>query len=265
MAVARALVLACLACGIAAANPVNAMPDAFGPPATSVLAQANAAATAGDWNRVAALVEPLLRGGQLPKADLAEAHRLAGLAAFFAQDTAGAEQHFLAYLKLDLDGRLDPALVPPEAVTFFEDVRARHAAELRALRPRARGTWVKALLPPLGQFQNGDTAKGIVIVSALGAFAITNVTTYLVLRSWCTPTSGPAGSGASCDVTVDHNHASASLRTLNITSGIGLIATYVYGVYDGVVGYRRRTHEQFVLPYATAANDGAQVGVFGSF
>src|SRR5438270_10051108 len=117
----RALAILCLWCGIAGAQPI-----------TSVLRDANTAATAGDWQRVAALVEPVLAGAP-SNADLAEAHRLAGLAAFFAQNTAGAEQHFLAYLKLDLDGRLDPALVPPEAVTFFEDVRARHAAELRAL------------------------------------------------------------------------------------------------------------------------------------
>lgn len=251
----RALAIVCLVCGIASANPA---------PTSSVLAQANAAATAGDWAAVDQLVDPLL-AGQLSSADLAETHRLAGLAAFFQHRTQSAEAHFLAYLRLDLDGRLDPALVPPEAVTFFEDVRARHAAELRALRPRPRGTWVKALLPPLGQIQNGETTKGIIIASAFGAFAITNVTTYFVLKSWCTPTSGPAGAGASCDATVDHNHASASLRTLNISTGIAAIATYVYGVYDGVVGYRRRTHERIVLPYATAANDGAVIGVLGSF
>jgi hypothetical protein len=258
----RALAIVCLLCGIASADPPGEVAPA--PPATSVLAQANAAATAGDWNHVTALVDPLLVG-QLPRADLAEAHRLAGLAAFFSQNRVGAEQHFLAYLKLDLEAHLDPALVPPEAVTFFDEVRAKHAAELRALRPRQRRYWIATLVPPWGQFQNGDKAKGIVIGSALLAFAATNVTTYLVLKSWCTPTSGPGGTGASCDVSVDHSHASASLRTLNITSGVGLIATYVYGVYDGVVGYRRGTHEQLVLPYATAANDGVHVGVMGSF
>jgi hypothetical protein len=249
----RVLAIVCLLAATAAAQPV-----------ASTLREANAAAVSGDWKHVDELVQPLLVRGVTP-ADLAEAHRLAGLAAYFAQNQAGAEAHFLAYLKIDLDGRLDPTLVPPEAVTFFEDVRARHAAELRAMRPRPRRYWIANLFPPWGQIQNGDHGKAIVVGIGLGAFAITNVTTYLVLRSWCTQTSGPGGVGASCDVTVDHSHTSASLRTLNIASGIGLIATYVYGVYDGVVGYRRRTQEQYVVPFATARSDGAVVGVMGSF
>ena len=253
----KALVIVCLLATAAAAQ-------APGQTSTRALADANSAAVAGDWKRVDTLVAPLI-ASQLGNADRAEAHRLAGLAAFFNQRPAEAEQHFVIYLKLDLDGRLDPALVPPEAVTFFEDVRARHAAELRALRPRDKRHWILNLLPPLGQLQNHDTGKAIIIGSAMGVFLATNVTTYFVLRSWCTQTSGTGGVGASCDATTDHTHASASLRTLNITTGIAFIATYAYGVYDGVVGYRRRTHEHFVAPYATGSNDGAVVGVFGSF
>ena len=249
----KALAIVCVLVTAAAAQP-----------ASQTLREANAAAVSGDWKHVDELVQPLLANG-VTKADLAEAHRLAGLAAFFAQNQPGAEAHFLAYLKLDLDGRLDPALVPPEAVTFFEDVRARHAAELRALRPRPRRYWIANLFPPWGQIQNGENGKAIAVGVGLGAFAITNVTTYLVLRSWCTQTSGPGGVGASCDTTVDHNHASASLRTMNIASGIALIATYVYGVYDGVVGYRRRTQEYQFAPFANARSDGAVIGVAGSF
>jgi hypothetical protein len=228
------------------------------------LHDANAAATAGDWARVSALVDPLL-ARQLAHADLAEAHRLAGLAAFFAEHTAEAEAHFLAYLKLELDAQLDPALVPPEAVTFFNDVKVRHAAELRALRPPPKRYWILNAFPPFGQLQNGERTKAIVLGSALGAFAIANVTSFFVLRSWCTTTSGPNGTGASCDTTVDHSHASASLRTLNIASGIGFLATYAFGVYDGVVGYRRRTREHYLAPYASSSNDGGVVGVMGSF
>ena len=61
-------------------------------PATpgEALREGNAAATAGDWSRVAQLVDPLL-GAQLPPSDLAEAHRLAGLAAFFQERRSYAE------------------------------------------------------------------------------------------------------------------------------------------------------------------------------
>jgi len=236
---------------------------ALAQPAPRVIAlqEANAAATAGDWARVAALVDPLL-AQQLAAPDLAEAHRLAGLAAFFGHretepgNRAAAEAHFLAYLRLDPDGRLDPALVPPEAVTFFEDVRARHAAELRAVRPRpqARPRFVLELIPPFGQFQNHEPTKGWILAGALGAFAIANVSTYIVLSSWC------SSSQLTCD---GHSvHASDDVRTANLVTGIAFLATYAYGVYDGVVGYHRWSREHSLAPYATPSG---VVGVVGRF
>ena len=175
----RVVLLLVLAARIAAAQP--GVPP--GDPATA-LRDANAAATAGEWDRVAATVDPLL-AHQLGRADLAEAHRLAGLAAFFHQDRDAAEFHFLAYLRLDLQGHLDPALYPPEVTSFFDEVRARHAAELRARASKTKRYWYVAPLPVASQLQNGDKTKGIVIGSLLGALAITNITSYLVLRSWC--------------------------------------------------------------------------------
>lgn len=227
-------------------------------PATA-LREANAAATAGDWARVEALVGPLTAHALEP-ADLAEMHRLAGLAAFFHHQPGEAESHFVAYLKLDLDGHLDPALYPPEAVNFFNDVRAKHDAELKALRPKPRRYFVLSLLPPFGQFQNGERTKGIVVGSLLGALAITNVTTYLVIRSWC------HNPGSTCDASgTDHHRRAEQLSTINALTGLGLIATYIYGVWDGVSGYRRQTREQRFAPYASPSSDGGVIGVVGSF
>ncbi len=251
--VAALVVIACTT-RLAAAQPATA----------EALREGNAAASTGDWGKVSLLVDPLLRG-QLPPADLAEAHRLAGLAAYFQQRTEEADQHFLAYLKLELDGRLDPAIYPPEVVTFFQDVQTRHAAELRARRPKPRRYFLLNLIPPGGQIQNANKTKGYVIGGLLGAFAITNVTTYLVLRSWCTRVSGAGGESATCDDSKDRSRSATQLRALNIVSGIGLIATYVYGVYDGVRGYRRRSREQATQPFATPTTGGGVFGIAGSF
>jgi len=263
----RALVLLVLLAGSALAQP-SVEPSAD--PAIA-LREANAAATAGDWAAVSAFVQPLL-ARQLDRGDLAEANRLAGIAALFAQppDHAKAEQHFVAYLRIDLDGHLDPALYPPEVVNFFNDVRARHAAELKALRPKDRKRYaILSVLPPFGQFQNGDKVKGIVIGSLLGAFAITNVTTYFVLRSWCFRQQGMGGSSTGCDGETtpeqNHNSSATTLRALNITAGVGLILTYAYGVYDGIRGYRRDSRERALLPYATSSNGTAMVGVHMNF
>ncbi len=265
----RSVLALCLACASASAQPA---PDA--PPGgpsmaapsdpAAALREANAAAASGDWARVSAFVEPLL-AQSLAQNDLAEAHRLAGIAALYAQppDRERAERHFLEYLRIDLDGQLDPALYPPEVITFFSDVRARHAPELRARRPKTYKRYaIVTLLPPWGQFQNGDRTKGIVIGSLLGAFLVTNVTTYLVLRSWCKTLVGPDGlTSAGCDETTDRSESAATLRGLNITAGVGLILTYVYGVYDGVRGYGRPRRERALAPYATSTNTSAVVGV----
>jgi hypothetical protein len=252
----RALVIVALACGIAAAQPAPG-------PAADHLRDANAAAATFDWPRVTALVDPLFR---LPLArnDLAEAHRLAGLAAYFLKDRPTAELHFVAYLQIDLDGHLDPSLYPPDVVSFFQDVEVRHAAELRARRPKQKRYWILNLIPPGGQLQNGERTKAIVVGGMLGGFALAHGVSFLLLRSWCTKTTGPAGSGLSCDTTHDRSSTATQLRVLNIAGGIGLIATYLYGVYDGVHGYRRRSGEQ-TIPYLIPATGGGVVGIGRTF
>jgi hypothetical protein len=226
-----------------------------------VLRDGNTAAAQGDWQRVSALVDPLLKG-QLPPADLAEAYRLAGIAAFFQNRKPDAEAYFVSYLRIELDGRLDPALYPPEVVNFFNDVRALHDAELRKRRPKARRYWLLNLIPPGGQIQNGDRTKAYIIGGALGALAITNVASFLVLRSWCKQVSGSNGESVTCDDGKDHSSSASTLRVINIASGVGLILTYAYGVYDGVKGYRRRESPQ---PFVAPASGGGVVGVAGQF
>lgn len=246
----RTLLLVALWCGIAAAQP-----------ASDQLAAANAAAGAGDWPKVDALVTPIL-GAQLGPTHRAEAHRLAGLAAFFQQRLPVAEVHFVEYLKLDLEARLDPALYPPEVITFFQDVQVRHAAELRAHRPKQKRYWLLNLIPPGGQIQNGEKTKAIVVGGLLGAFAVANIGTYVILKSWCQPVSGTGGSSATCDDNKNRANTAAQLRALNIASGVGLIVTYVYGVWDGVSGYRRRSERR---PFLMPASGGGIVGISGSF
>lgn len=258
-AVVAAAVVAALA-GTAAAQPGQAPPIPAPPAplltASDALREANAAATAGDWARVAALVDPLLRG-RLPPADLAEAYRLSGMAAFYLLRRDLAEQHFLAYLKIDLDGRLDPALYPPEVVGYFDEVRTKHQAELRARRPKPRSYWLLNLIPPGGQIQNRQRTKAWVVGGLIGAFAVGNVTTYLVLRSWCTRVSAGGGSSVTCDESGDHVRSATALRSINLAAGIGLILSYAYGVYDGAANYRRKESMQ---PFVAGVPGGGMVG-----
>lgn len=212
-----------------------------------ILREANGAAQLGDWAEVERLAAPLAAPlaspaarPQLSPADAAELHRLLGLAYFFTNRAALAEAELWAYLQLDLDAHLDPATVPPEAITFFESIQAKHRAELRALRearlpkPPPRRSALLAVVPVASQLQNGERTKAWVYGVSLGTLAATNLTSYLLLRRWCREGDG------TCDRTgVDRTGVAKSASAVNVVSGVGLIAVTGLAIIDGVRGYRR--------------------------
>jgi hypothetical protein len=194
------------------------------------LSEAQARLNAGDYYEARELTAPLLEDESLARADRAEALRLNGLAAFFLGDRAAAEASLLAFLELEPEAHLDPALVPPVGIAFFEDVRNRHWAEISQFlpRPKRRGHWAVNLIPPFGQFQNGDRGKGWALLTTELLLGATAVTTYVILRQDC--------SGSSCK----DPGSDRSLRTVNLTSCGLLAGVWIYGMIDGYVGWRRR-------------------------
>jgi len=77
-----------------------------------------------------------------------------------------------------------------------------------------------------------------VLGSAELVLAAADVTSYLLLRSWCSKDDFTCMRGGS-----DSPETAKKLRILNYTSGIALIAVYVYGVVDGFRGFHRHTRE----------------------
>jgi hypothetical protein len=253
---ALALVLVATLAATAAAQPGDTADSA------ELLSAAENSIAAGEYDRAIELAGSVVSAEAAAKADFAEAHRLLGLAHYFRGDTATAEAEFLAYLKLDLDGRLDPAVVPPEAVAFFEDVRARHAVELRKLRPRQRRFMWLNLLPPGGQIQNRQYTKAWVLGGVEVALAATHLTTFFVLRSWCDNPDNTCVDGGT-----DIPDKARKWRTVNYLSGAALIGVYVYGVIDGFRGFRRTSRER-AQPVVTATpveGGGIVVGTSLSF
>lgn len=225
-------------------SPPSSVAPAGSSPSPAVrLREANGAAQLGDWAEVERLAAPLAAPAarpQLSPADAAELHRLLGLAYFFTDRAALAEAELWAYLQLDLDAHLDPATVPPEAITFFESIQAKHRAELRALRearmpkPPPRRSALLSVVPVASQLQNGERTKAWVYGVSLGTLAATNLTSYLLLRRWCREGDG------TCDRTgVDRTGVAKSASVVNVVSGVGLLAVTALAIIDGVRGYRR--------------------------
>jgi hypothetical protein len=212
----------------------------------------------GRHQEAIALVAPLAPAEGLLPAERAEAHRIHGLALFHLGRRAEAERALRAYLALEPDAHLDPALHPPEAVVFLEEIRTRHAGELRRARPPPRRRRYPALnfLPPLGQIQNGDRGKAWVLGGLELALLATNVSTYAMLKSSCRD-----------DLTCERDASSARrMRTLNLVSGGLLAGVWLYGVIDGYVGHSRAVSRERALRMAIVpTGSGALVGASMQF
>ncbi len=240
----RALAALTLAAALVAlAAPARAQPGA-GPQVGDRLREAQEALQRGDYAGAEGLARPLVNDIERVNAiDRAETYRVYGLALFFLERLPDAEAALLAYLRLDPDAHLDPGRYPPEAIVFFEDIRARHRAELLGLRPRPRTVreWSKNLFPPWGQVANGDDTKAWLVGGAEVVLLATHLTTYFVLDAWCdrngTGVCATAG-GA------DRRDAASVLRAVNLISGGALIAVYAYGVIDGFARHRHLAHRE---------------------
>ena len=171
----------------------------------------------GAWADAAGAVRELLASHpDLSEAEQLEAYRILGLSEYQLGDRPQARTAFVHLLSIDPDFRLDPFLVPPPIVEFFDGVRREREPELAPLREQRRQLKEQQRLaeearrrllaeeqtrtgPPAkilrveehvylfnwlplgaGQFQNGDGTKGIVVASAEVVFGLVNIGAILV-------------------------------------------------------------------------------------
>jgi hypothetical protein len=166
----------------------------------------------GAYAEAAGALRQLLSGAPtLSDRDAAEAYRMLGIAEFQLGDRLAARSAFVSLLSIDPDYALDPFLVPPPIVEFFDGVKREHEPALAPLRERRRELREQQRLaeearrrllaeeqarmgPPTkiirvedrvyllnwmplgaGQFQNGDRAKGTGLAAAQLVLGIVNV------------------------------------------------------------------------------------------
>jgi hypothetical protein len=211
----------------------------------------------GDYEEVVLRLRPIVeRGGdELPStADRREALRTYGIACTLTGRRVAAEGAFQQLLRDDPTMRLNAALVRPEAVRFFEEVRARWREEQVAAFHRSRGRRYPILnfLPPAGQFQNRQRKKGYAIGGAMVALLVTNIVTGALLSEW----EGPN------HLFLHHADDAEALIPVNIASFAVLLSVVVYGIVDGlVVGHRLTVEERGVEARLRAGIDGGGLAV----
>lgn len=196
--------------------------------ATTALARAVAAYEYGDLNQVVEAARPVAEG-LLPASseEQIQAFRLLGIGLYLTNRPLGAETAFTELLRKDPKARLDPTSTRPELVAFFESLRHKQIAHQRSTR---KLYW--NFIPPVGQFQNDDHVKGWIVLGVGVAAAATCATSFTLYESWKLPHNESK-----------HPDIAQTLKTVNVISGGVLIAIYVYGVFDGLIGYGKPLDE----------------------
>ena len=214
----------------ASAGPPVPVTASQAPPtdAASSLERVRASYEYGDIDDVVEWSRPVAEGRlAATPAQRALALRYLGIGLYLTGRAPGAEAAFFELLRLRPDIVLDPRTTRPDVVTFFERVRSRHAKEIKeSERENNHKTFIWNFIPPVGQFQNGHPARGIIIGGLEVASLATAITSYALLTSWEQPHHEFPG----------HPDAPA-MKVVNYASLGVLAATYLFGVLDGIGHY----------------------------
>lgn len=193
--------------------------------------------------------------------DIVRAREMLGLSYFYLGKEDKARHEFTALLYLRPAHRLDPFLIPPPAVAFFDRIRNDPAMKARlekiekerqaALakknkkpprtlvrkiyleRDRVSHSRMIAFLPfGLGQFQNGQTVKGILLATGGGLSLTANIVCYSLLVAL----TNENGNYAAGDVDL-----ARGLRIGQYVS-LGLFAaSWIYGAIDANIYFEPLT------------------------
>ncbi len=229
-----------------------------------------------------AVREILARRKDLPPDEAVEAYRILGLSEFQLGDRAAARSAFIALLSIDPDYALDPFLVPPQIVEFFDRVKREAERELAPLRERKRQLKEQERLaeearrkllaeeaarsgPPskvvlvqeriylfnwlpfgAGQFQNGETGKGTVIALSQVLLGAVNIAA-IVVHSELATSARRCSYSPGCSDPPYTDVTRQQLKTLDIIkyASAGLFwGIYGYSVYDAHVHYIPRVETE---------------------
>lgn len=154
-----------------------------------------------DYERAVELLRSLLHPTvRLVEADELRAREYLGASHWFLQHFDAAEEEFTVLLTREPEYELDAFYYPAALITFFEGVREK-LVRLKVIVPDGDGpdepppapsvvqervvrerSLLVAFLPfGIGQFQNGDTTKGVVFLTVETLALATNIASYFVI------------------------------------------------------------------------------------
>ncbi len=245
----------------------------------------------GAWADAAGSLRQLLAGDpELTDDEAVDAYRMLGISEYHLGDLPQARAAFVNLLSHDPDYALDPFLVPPAIVEFFDRVKKEHEKALAPLRERRRALKEQQRLaeeakrrllaeeqarngPPTkivrvqerlylfnwmplgaGQFQNGEKAKGTAIAAGQLVLAGINIGAILVHNNLAQDPSRSCISGQPGCSRPPYSDSDRKLLSrvdaVKYTSAALFWALYAWGVWDA--------HRHFVPIVETEIAPGGQ-------
>jgi tetratricopeptide (TPR) repeat protein len=227
----------------------------------------------GAYADAAGALRHLLRGEpDLSDDEAVDAYRMLGISEYHLGDLPQARAAFVNLLSYDPDYTLDPFLVPPPIVEYFDRVKREHEPALAPLRERRRALRKQQRLaddakrrllaeeaartgPPTkvvrvqerlylfnwmplgaGQFQNGQRAKGTAIAAGQIATGLVNIAAILVHNQLAEDRTRTCFSGQpGCSkppYTDSDRQLLGRVEAVKYVSAAFFWALYGYGVYD---------------------------------
>jgi tetratricopeptide (TPR) repeat protein len=226
----------------------------------------------GAYADAAGTLRQLLAGDpDLTDGEFVDAYRVLGISEYHLGDLAQARSAFVNLLSHDPDFSLDPFLVPPAIVEFFDRVKKEHEEALVPLRERKRALEAEQRLadeakrklfaeelarngPPArvvrverhhyffnwlplgaGQFQNGEKGKGTAIAAGQLFLGAVNLAAFLMHNQIAQDRKGCVSGQPGCSRPPYNDSDRRLLRqidTVKYVSAGMFWALYAYGVWD---------------------------------
>ncbi len=248
----------------------------------------------GAYAEAAGALRQLMAGApHLTDAEAVDAYRMLGIAEFQLGDKLAARAAFVNLLSFEPDYALDPFLVPPAIVEFFDAVKKEHEPTLAPLRERRRelreqqraadeakrrllseeqartGAPSKIVRVeervylfnwmPLGagQFQNGDRAKGAAIAAGQLVLGLVNVSAIVFHNQIAQDRTRTCISGqAGCSrppYSDSDRNLLSQIDAVKYVSAALFWALYGWGVWDAHRNYIPRVETE-ITPSRSSGN-----------
>lgn len=213
----------------------------------------------GDFERVVLKLAPLVdpKSQLADRRDLARSYELLGLSCFYLRREAEARKYFERLVRLEPEKQLDPLVVPPPAVHFYDDLRRSMADEIARQREalqkqlaeeeerrrqanivvekielRRNSRLVAAMPLGIGQFQDGQVLAGGLLLGTQVALAGLSGAFYLATENL----RQPSGRYARADVS-----RAEAYQAVQLSTGYAAVLVALGGIVHAQLTFREDT------------------------